>query len=197
MSQKFKDEIFNILRRYFSLSELEELIFYLNIRHDDLAGETISKKARELIGYLYRRDRMRELAIQIIRARPKLKNSLTPYLQADEIERINKLLQEKKQLFEPLSLITLAYSGINPYIYSLERNNDPLRMYRSFPPLRYLQFAYYDYEMYRSFPPLRYLQFAYYTMIMIGWISQQSNIIFIPDPLHCLDIIILRWEFQV
>ena len=62
----------NLLNRHFDLNELEELAFYLNIRFDDISGESKTSKTRELVLYLERRDRIAELVQKFKELRPKV-----------------------------------------------------------------------------------------------------------------------------
>ncbi len=61
-----------VLVRYFNDDELHNLCFDLGIDYDDLGGDgSKSGKARELISYLERRNRLGELVQLINRERPK------------------------------------------------------------------------------------------------------------------------------
>ena len=61
-----------ILERHFDISELRGLCMGLGVDYDNLGGETLPDKARELTGYMDRRGRMLELIEAIRRARPKV-----------------------------------------------------------------------------------------------------------------------------
>jgi len=60
----------DILINYFNLEELRTLTFILGVDYDSLGGEGISGKARELIAYMNRRDRIEELVRVIQMERP-------------------------------------------------------------------------------------------------------------------------------
>jgi hypothetical protein len=59
-----------MLEESFDESELRTLCFDLGVNYDDLPGEGKSSKARELISYLERRGRIRELVDYATRVRP-------------------------------------------------------------------------------------------------------------------------------
>ncbi len=61
-----------ILIQYFSLGELQTLYFDLGIDYEALVGNTKAEKARELIEYLERRDRLSELLKLIHQERPDI-----------------------------------------------------------------------------------------------------------------------------
>jgi DNA-binding NtrC family response regulator len=56
------------LEKKFDLEEIQDLCFDLDIDFDDLPGE--GKKARELVAYCRRRDRLKKLAARIAELRP-------------------------------------------------------------------------------------------------------------------------------
>lgn len=60
------------LVEHFSDSELRDVCFDLSVEYDALAGETKSDKARELISYLDRRDRLEALMALCARLRPAI-----------------------------------------------------------------------------------------------------------------------------
>lgn len=62
----------DLLVNSFSLSELRDLCFDLNIDFEDLPGGTRRMKVIELIGYLQRRGRLEELIRQVQLRRPQL-----------------------------------------------------------------------------------------------------------------------------
>ncbi len=62
--------LYEVLDGRFSLEELQALCFELGLDWDDLAGGTRGAKARELIGFLRRRERLDALVDAIRRARP-------------------------------------------------------------------------------------------------------------------------------
>jgi len=59
-----------IVTQYFSAGELRTLCFDLGVDYDDLPGAGKTNKARELISYLQRRDRLPELVEMIRQLRP-------------------------------------------------------------------------------------------------------------------------------
>jgi hypothetical protein len=64
-----------IVERY-SLSELQTLCFDLGINYDDLPGEALSDKARELILRMGRRRQLEQLLNGIVRTRPDLSDDI-------------------------------------------------------------------------------------------------------------------------
>jgi len=61
-------ELRQLLARRFSLGELRNLCFDLGVDYDDLPAEGKAEKARELVAYLERRERISEL-VAILRTR--------------------------------------------------------------------------------------------------------------------------------
>jgi Effector-associated domain 7 len=57
---------------HFDLEELRTLCFYLHVDYDILPGEGKAGKARELISYMHRHDRLGELVAAIASQRPEL-----------------------------------------------------------------------------------------------------------------------------
>jgi hypothetical protein len=62
-----------ILTEHFDLEELRTLCFDLEINFDGLRGEGQEAKARELIAFLQRRERLGQLASYIRQHRPDIK----------------------------------------------------------------------------------------------------------------------------
>lgn len=56
---------------YFSLDELDELVFGLGIE-GKISGETVNKRGQNLIGYMRRRGRLGELVEGLERERPSV-----------------------------------------------------------------------------------------------------------------------------
>lgn len=67
-----KSKLLAVLSERFSQSELQRLCFELAIDYDDLPGTTKTDKARELIAYFERRDRMSDLIETGKRLRPDI-----------------------------------------------------------------------------------------------------------------------------
>jgi hypothetical protein len=65
-----------LITEHFDLEELRDLCFNLGIDFDDLRGEGKTAKARELVLYAQRRDRLNDLVIELKRLRPTLANKL-------------------------------------------------------------------------------------------------------------------------
>lgn len=66
------EELYKLCLIYFSLEEIRELCFELRVDYDSLTGEGKPAKIRELILYLYRRDRLYEFVEVVRRKRPQL-----------------------------------------------------------------------------------------------------------------------------
>ena len=64
------DVLLQSLARSFTLDELRSLCFELNIPYEDLGGEGLSGKARELLLWAERHGRLPELLAALRRARP-------------------------------------------------------------------------------------------------------------------------------
>ncbi len=65
-----KVKLRDILVDHFNSSELHNLCFDLDIKHESIAGNTIEDKARELIEYCFRRGRLEELVNRCRELRP-------------------------------------------------------------------------------------------------------------------------------
>jgi hypothetical protein len=63
-------ELRQLLARRFSLGELRDLCFDLGVDYDDLPAEGKAEKARELVAYLERRERISELVEMLRERRP-------------------------------------------------------------------------------------------------------------------------------
>jgi len=61
LSQTYLTQLLQVLDERFSEGELQTLCFYLDIDYDSLSGEGKSGKARELVKYLRRRNRIDDL----------------------------------------------------------------------------------------------------------------------------------------
>lgn len=55
----------------FNLSELEDLCLQLDVRYEDLRGDTLSGKSLELVKYMDRRGRLADLVSELARERPE------------------------------------------------------------------------------------------------------------------------------
>lgn len=69
-------ELHRLLAKYFDLEDLRTLVFDLGVEWDELAGETKSARARELIAHLQRRDRLSDLITAIATSRSDLAQEL-------------------------------------------------------------------------------------------------------------------------
>lgn len=65
-------ELRDILIDFFNRTELRDLCFELGVNDEELSGDTINDKARELIAYMRRRSRLNELIETCYRARPHI-----------------------------------------------------------------------------------------------------------------------------
>ncbi len=97
-----------ILARYFNAGELRTLCFDLGIDYDDLPGEGKTDKARGLVSYLERRDRIPELIKLGKQVRPNAPwdevseaipgaSSTSPDRSRAEIESLRRQLAEEEE----------------------------------------------------------------------------------------------------
>lgn len=75
-------ELHRLLAKHFDLEELRTLIFDLGVDWDELIGETKSARARELIAYLQRRNRLGDLMTAIEISRPDVAQALQAAMSA-------------------------------------------------------------------------------------------------------------------
>lgn len=68
-------EIHSVLENHFNIEELKTLCFYMDISFDDLPGDGRSAKARELIAYSQRHNRLSELVEKIKEQRSGIGNN--------------------------------------------------------------------------------------------------------------------------
>ena len=68
----FAAEFLAVLREHFSMDEVEDLCFNFGVKADNLDGGNASSKARNLIQYAQRRDRLKELLVLCEELRPEL-----------------------------------------------------------------------------------------------------------------------------
>lgn len=67
--QAERTQMYQVLMQRFDDSELQTLCFNLGIDYDVLRGSSKADKARDLIVYLYRRERIAELVPAILKMR--------------------------------------------------------------------------------------------------------------------------------
>lgn len=65
------DALLLFIKKAFNLEELKTLCFNLYLQFDDIAGQTLEAKARELIAYMERIGRLRDLMAALARERPE------------------------------------------------------------------------------------------------------------------------------
>lgn len=68
--QEYLTTLREYIARYFDEGELRSLCFDLGVRYDDLQGVGNASKARELVAYLYRHDRIPKLEKILRETRP-------------------------------------------------------------------------------------------------------------------------------
>jgi hypothetical protein len=68
--QSYRNNLQSQIAKHFNREELKSLCFHLNIAYDDLPGEGNKNKARELILFSIRNNRLNELRDQVIKERP-------------------------------------------------------------------------------------------------------------------------------
>jgi hypothetical protein len=75
-------ELHRLLAKHFDLEELRTVAFDLGVDWDELGGETKSARARELIAYLQRRNRLGDLIAAIETSRPDVAQALQVVMSA-------------------------------------------------------------------------------------------------------------------
>jgi len=71
-AQAYKVELHRILDKRFSADEIKTLCFHVGLNHEELAAQTHSGQARDIIAYLERRQRLPELARYCRQHRPDI-----------------------------------------------------------------------------------------------------------------------------
>ena len=66
-----KLKLYEFILDHYSLGELKDLCFYLNVVYDDLDGTARKDKARELVEYVARRRRLDDLRAVLAQQRPE------------------------------------------------------------------------------------------------------------------------------
>jgi len=109
--QKQLTQLREILATRFNESELRTLCFDLDVEYDDLPGEGISDKARELVAYLERHGRISELVTIVQQKRPDV--SLNGLFEATAEVPSALMLPPKcsPNTSEPLLLVRLGPEG--------------------------------------------------------------------------------------
>jgi len=67
-----REALHQVLTNYFGADELKTLCFFLNVDYDVLGGEGKAGKARELISFMERRERIEELVAEVKQQRPNV-----------------------------------------------------------------------------------------------------------------------------
>ncbi len=117
-----RSQLRRILVDHFDADELKTLCFELQIEYDDLLGTSRAGKARELITYLERRDRLPEV-VKIGKAmRPNapwesLSTEESPILDPDRRERIESL---RHQLSEAVANLRLIEERKTQYVMDVD-----------------------------------------------------------------------------
>lgn len=106
------------ITEYFSKSELKDLCFVMGIKYEDLHGETITEKARELITFCLRHGQLQALVQQCRQLRPHVTWPSTD----DGLEPIKQELQSSLNLTDdPQSQLEALQAGVEQLETSLER----------------------------------------------------------------------------
>jgi len=136
-----------IISTYFDDNEIQDICFQLDVDYEDLAGQTKSAKARNLVQYMERRDRLDELIIKVRQLRPNieinlgnvLNNALSPndpqLVTAKKILKELRLLSEKlyewKELHNHLDEIINIFAQFSKQVDRLAVAGEPVEdMYR-------------------------------------------------------------------
>jgi hypothetical protein len=93
------------LADYFDDGELKSLCFDLGVAYDELPGEGKVNKARELIAFMERRDRIAELVAECARQRPKVSWKLS--LDGDDAAASNDRRDQQRAVREASGSIPL------------------------------------------------------------------------------------------
>lgn len=72
ISLQYRTQLYGLLTKHFDLEELKTLCFNLGVTYDDLRGEGNADKARELVLYLERLDRIPDLTARCAQLRPNI-----------------------------------------------------------------------------------------------------------------------------
>ena len=93
------------LADYFDDGELKSLCFDLGVAYDELPGEGKANKARELVAFMERRDRMSELVAECARQRPKVSWGLSS--DGDDAAASNDGREQQRAVREAVGSIQL------------------------------------------------------------------------------------------
>ena len=102
------------IRSQFSVPEIRNLCFDLGIPHEEIAGDTVSEKARELVLYCQRRNRLPELAQRVteLRSQPLAEPGESELLimpnQVNETEKTNRIAK----IWVPIIVALIGLAGI-------------------------------------------------------------------------------------
>ena len=61
-----------LLEEYFDLNDLDGLCFKVGVKHENVRGDTLSLRCRNLVSYMARRGQMMSLIITAVKERPKV-----------------------------------------------------------------------------------------------------------------------------
>ena len=102
-------ELTDIIKTYFDLSEIADLSFRLGVDHEEIKGQNKSDKARELVVYMERRGQLDRLTSTVWRLRPHIGINLVrvlteTFLPNDpKLKSIKSLLAQLRQYSEKLN----------------------------------------------------------------------------------------------
>lgn len=102
-----------ILAEAFSLNELSSLCFDVGIKYEELSGDTLSVKVRELLDYALRHGRWQQVRDAVVNARPHLAQEFSPgngrfATFAQVLRRLERLVSLRQQ-----SIIAHGYEGVS------------------------------------------------------------------------------------
>ena len=116
ITPRYQTYLRQILTDRFDESELRTLCFDLDVDYDALSGGTKADKARELIGYLSRRDRVTELVEIGQRLRPDIPwKSPTAVPEPADLEAMVAQAKTQPPLPEPVSTEKPGPTPLCPY----------------------------------------------------------------------------------
>ena len=112
-----KLKLYEFILDHYSLSELKDLCFYLNVVYDDLDGSARKDKARELVEYMARRRRLDDLRAVLGQQRPEQLAEAFPAPAVETFRRnVSTPTRFTRRIHEKTG-IELVYIPAGPFLY--------------------------------------------------------------------------------
>lgn len=108
--------------QYFSLAELETLCFDLDVKYDNLPGQGLDHKARDLIAYMHRTSRLDDFLQAVKEQRPSV--NWDAATQGTDREEIVLTVQQTPTAYWGAAVLLFALSSVLIFTM-LNRNNQP------------------------------------------------------------------------